>query len=198
MHMKYIVGIDEVGRGPVAGPVAVGIFLYGDKFDENELDDVRDSKKHTERQRNTIYEYLCEERNEGRVDFKVAMTEPKRIDREGIVVAIQVALCKALKELDVHIKDAQLLLDGGLRAPQEFIHQETIIKGDGIERAISFASIVAKVERDALMVSLGAKHPEYGFERHKGYGTKAHFEAIKKHGILPFNRRSFLKSIVKE
>ena len=190
--MKYKVGIDEVGRGPIAGPVAVGVFVYGSVFDEYEWEDVRDSKKHTERQRNKIYDYLTEKRKNGMVDFRVAMTEPERIDKEGIVVAIQAALCKALKELKVHTKDAQLLLDGGLRAPREFKHQETIIKGDSIERAISFASIVAKVERDALMRELAQKHPEYGFERHKGYGTKQHFEAIERHGLLPFHRRSFI------
>ncbi len=190
--MKYKVGIDEVGRGPIAGPVAVGIFVYGKDFDEHEWQDVRDSKKHTELQRKKIYEYLIEKRAEGMVNFTVAMTEPSRIDKEGIMIAIQAALCTALKELGVHTKDAQLLLDGGLRAPQEFKNQETIVRGDSKERAISFASIVAKVERDALMQQLGEKHPEYGFERHKGYGTKAHFEAIKKHGLLPFHRRSFI------
>ena len=190
--MKYKVGIDEVGRGPIAGPVAVGIFVYGSKFDEHEWEDVRDSKKHTELQRNKIYDYLIEKRERGIVDFKVAMTEPERIDSDGIVVAIQAALCAALKDLGVHTKDAQLLLDGGLRAPEEFVHQETIIKGDAKERAISFASIVAKVERDTLMKELGEKHPEYGFESHKGYGTKKHFEAIKKHGMLPFHRKTFI------
>lgn len=193
--MRYKVGIDEVGRGPIAGPVAVGIFVYGNGFDEHEWEDVRDSKKHTEKQRNTIYEYLCEKRDKGEIDFKVAMTTPERIDKEGIKVAIQAALCDALKELKVHTKKAQLLLDGGLRAPKEFAYQETIIKGDSKERAISYASIVAKVERDALMCELGEKHPEYGFERHKGYGTKAHFEAIKKYGLLPTHRRSFLKRL---
>ena len=193
--MTYKIGIDEVGRGPIAGPVAVGIFVYKYGFDENELDDVRDSKKHTERQRNNIYEFLCEKRETGLVDFKVAMTEPERIDKEGIVVAIQAALCDALNKLKVSTKDSLLLLDGGLRAPKEFENQETIIKGDALERAISFASIVAKVERDSLMKKMGEKHPEYGFESHKGYGTKKHFEAIKKYGMLPIHRRSFLKSI---
>ena len=170
----------------------MGVFVYSNKFDENEWKDVRDSKKHTERQRNTIYEYLCEKREKGHVDFKVAMTTPERIDKEGIVVAIQAALCEALKDLGVHTKDAQILLDGGLKAPKEFEHQETIIRGDSKERAISFASIVAKVERDALMRELAIKYPEYGFESHKGYGTKKHFEAIKKHGMLSIHRRSFI------
>lgn len=190
--MKYIVGIDEVGRGPIAGPVAVGIFVYGSDFNEYELEDVRDSKKHTELQRNKIYEYLCEKRKNGDINFKVAMTEPSRIDKDGIVVAIQVALCEALRELGIHTKFARLLLDGGLRAPPEFEHQETIIKGDEKERAISFASIVAKVERDALMKKLGEEYPKYGFEKHKGYGTKKHFKAIRKHGLLPFHRKTFI------
>lgn len=190
--MKYIVGIDEVGRGPIAGPVAVGIFVFDSRFDVNEWADVRDSKKHTENQRNAIYEYLYGKREFGEVDFKVAMTEPARIDKEGIVVSIQSALCSALKDLGIDKSDSQILLDGGLRAPKEFEHQETIIKGDSKERAISFASIVAKVERDALMRELAIKHPEYGFESHKGYGTKRHFDAIKKHGMLSFHRRSFI------
>ena len=99
---------------------------------------------------------------------------------------------RGLKDLNVSTSEAKLLLDGGLKAPEEFLHQETIIKGDSKERAISFAAIVAKVERDTLMKELGEKHPEYGFENHKGYGTKKHFEAIKKHGMLSFHRRSFI------
>ena len=193
---KYLVGIDEVGRGPVAGPVAVGIMMIPKDFPIDELEDVRDSKKHTEKQRDKIYEYLCEKREAGELSFLVTMTEPERIDSDGIVVAIQASLCRGLKDLEVDTQESKLLLDGGLRAPEEFIHQETIIKGDSKERAISFASIVAKVERDKLLKELGEKHPEYGFENHKGYGTKAHFEAIKRHGLLPCHRRSFLKSIL--
>lgn len=190
--MRYTVGIDEVGRGPIAGPVAVGIFVYGNGFNEYEWEDVRDSKKHTERQRNKIYEYVCEKRNKGHVNFRVEMTEPKRIDAKGIAVAIQAALCKALKHLCIDTQESKLLLDGGLRAPEEFIHQETIVRGDERERAISFASIVAKVERDAIMKRFGEKYPDYGFENHKGYGTKKHFEAIEKHGLLPIHRKTFI------
>ena len=190
-----VVGIDEVGRGPVAGPVAVGVMVIPNSFDIDEYEDVRDSKKHTEKQREKIYEYLKEKRDNKELDFIVEMVEPERIDSEGIVTAIQAALCRGLKDLNVSTTDAKLLLDGGLKAPPEFLHQETIIKGDSKERAISFAAIVAKVERDALMKKLGEKHPEYGFEKHKGYGTKAHFEAIRKHGMLPFHRRSFLRSL---
>lgn len=191
-EINSIVGIDEVGRGPIAGPVAVGVILIPKSFDIDEYIDVRDSKKHTEKQREKIYEYLKEKKEKGELNFKVEMVPSERIDSDGIVVAIQAALCLGLKELNVSTTEAKLLLDGGLRAPEEFIYQETIIRGDSKERAISYASIVAKVERDALMKELGKKHPEYGFERHKGYGTKAHFEAIKKHGMLPFHRRSFI------
>ena len=90
--MKYTVGIDEVGRGPIAGPVAVGVMVIPKSFNIDELDDVRDSKKHTERQRNKIYEYLSEKKENKELDFKVVMVSPERIDDDGIVVAIQVAL----------------------------------------------------------------------------------------------------------
>jgi len=187
-----IVGIDEVGRGPIAGPVAVGVMVIPKGFDIDELEDVRDSKKHTEKQREKIYEYLIEKRDNKELDFKVVMVPSERIDDDGIKVAIQAALCRGLKDLNVSTTKAKLLLDGGLKAPEEFLHQETIVKGDSKERAISFAAIAAKVERDTLMKELGAKYPKYGFERHKGYGTKAHFEAIKKYGMLPFHRKSFI------
>lgn len=190
--MKWIIGIDEVGRGPIAGPVAVGVIKIPISFNIDELEDVRDSKKHTERQRNNIYEYLQEKKEKEELDFKVVMVEPERIDSDGIKVAIQACLCRGLKDLNVHTTESKLLLDGGLKAPEEFKYQETIIKGDSKERAISFASIVAKVERDALMKEIGEQHPEYGFEKHKGYGTKAHFDAIRKHGMLSLHRKSFI------
>ena len=195
MKMTYLVGIDEVGRGPVAGPVAVGIAAFPRGFDLHELSDVRDSKKHTVRQREVIYTYLCEKRKAGELDFSVVFTTAAYIDRHGIVPAIQKALRNALKKLSLSGRNAELLLDGGLSAPEVFKKQQTIVRGDSTERVISFAAIAAKVERDRLMEKMAKKYPEYGFERHKGYGTHVHMEAIKRHGFSPLHRKSFLSHL---
>lgn len=194
--MKYLVGIDEVGRGPIAGPVAVGVAAFPEKFDLGELSDVRDSKKHTARQREAIYAYLCEKRDLGKLDFSVVFTTASYIDKHGIVRAVHMAIKRALRKMSLSEKHTAILLDGGLSAPSAFKKQRTIIRGDSTERVISFAAIAAKVERDRLMEKMAKKYPEYGFAQHKGYGTRAHMKAIKKHGLSPLHRKSFLSGIV--
>lgn len=189
--MRHIVGIDEAGRGPVAGPVAVGIAVFPKTFDFFELKDIRDSKKHTAKQRDIIYEYLCEKREKGKLNFFVAFTTSRLIDRDGIVLSVKRALARGLRKMNVGA-DAKVLLDGGLCAPDMFIDQKTIIRGDSTERAISFASIAAKVERDRLMERMAREYPDYGFEKHKGYGTRKHIQAIRHHGLTDLHRRSFL------
>jgi ribonuclease HII len=129
------------------------------------------------------------------VSYKVTSVSEKYIDSYGIVSAIQKALCLSLKKLNVDPKECLVLLDGGLHAPKEFIHQKTIIKGDEKEFAIALASVMAKVTRDRKMVQFSVKYPEYGFDTHKGYGTKKHYEGIKKHGTCDLHRISFLKKL---
>lgn len=195
--MKYIIGIDEVGRGPIAGPVAVGAFrCLPSFFDEISIDTpLRDSKKLTKKQREKWFEYLKEEKKKGNCDFAVSLVSSEWIDKIGIVRSIQKALNSALLKVTTNPKEVSVYLDGGLKAPLEFINQETIIKGDVLHPVISCASIVAKVSRDALMEKYAKDYKEYGFEKNAGYGTKGHYEAIKKHGQTPLHRRSFLKDI---
>ncbi len=196
-NMKYIVGIDEVGRGPIAGPVAVCSFKCEPNFfDSISIDTpLRDSKKLTKKQREKWFEYLTDEKKKGNCDFAVSLVSAEWIDKVGIVRSIRKALDSSLKKVVANPKEVFVYLDGGLRAPLEFINQETVIKGDELHPVISCASIVAKVSRDTLMSEYANEYPEYGFENHVGYGTKAHYESIKKHGQTVLHRKSFLKNI---
>jgi ribonuclease HII len=193
--MKATIGIDEVGRGPIAGPVAVGAFRINKKLDlKNIKIPLRDSKKLSREQREIWFKQIKIWQKEGKCDFAVTMISAKEIDRIGIALAIKRALSRSIFRLStLHFE--LVLLDGGLKAPIEFKNQKTIIKGDEKEPVISFASIVAKVTRDRYMFTQAKKYPMYGFENHVGYGTKAHYEAIKKYGMLDIHRKSFLKGI---
>lgn len=231
--MKYKIGIDEVGRGPIAGPVAVCAFLVKDeKFIETclgqtyakkdigpsylKLPKLKDSKKLSKKQREVWFEYLKVAKAEGFCDFSVSFVSSENIDKFGIAKCIQKALNKSLIEVasrvfpnfprftpkgpytDKNLEDSaslstfSIFLDGGLHAPKEYINQETIIRGDELHPIISMASIVAKVSRDKVMTNYAKDYPEYGFEKHVGYGTKAHYEAIKKHGQTAIHRKTFI------
>jgi ribonuclease HII len=220
--VKYIVGIDEVGRGPIAGPVAVCAFLVKDQeFIElatgptgGKLPRLRDSKKLSKKQREEWFEYLKQQKENGNCDYAVSFVSSENIDKFGIAKCIQKALNNSLSKITTpenlferssneerrgarpfqkdFLASFYVYLDGGLYAPIEYIHQETIIKGDELHPAISCASIVAKVSRDKVMENFAKKYPEYGFDKHVGYGTKAHYEAIKKHGQTPIHRKSFI------
>jgi ribonuclease HII len=197
--IKYIIGIDEVGRGPLAGPVAVGAVaidsaVYNSRL-KKEFKGIRDSKKLSEKKREEWFKKIKLAQMRGDIKFSVSFTAPTIIDKKGIVFSIQSALNKSLLNLKIKTETARIFLDGGLRAPKEYKNQKTIIHGDDLVQIISIASVVAKVTRDSLMVRFAKKFPQYGFERHKGYGTKAHYSAIKKYGITKIHRRSFLKNI---
>lgn len=195
---KWIVGIDEVGRGPLAGPVAVGAVaidsvIYNSRL-KKEFKGIRDSKKLSEKQREEWFKKIKIAEKRGDIKFAVSMTSPSVIDKKGIVFSIQSALKHSLLKLSISPDGTQIFLDGGLRAPKEYKNQKTIIHGDDLVQIISIASVVAKVTRDRLMRRLAQKFPKYGFESHKGYGTKAHYLAIKKHGTIKIHRQSFLKN----
>ena len=191
--MKYTIGIDEVGRGPIAGAVAVGAFVFLKPECKKLFRGVKESKQLSEAQREKWFTVITKAQKEGYVNFCVTFQSEKGIDTKGLSYAIKYCLKKSLLALDIEPENAQVLLDGGLKAPAEFTHQKTIIKGDEKEMVIALASICAKVLRDRKMNILGQKYPEYGFEVHKGYGTKKHYHAIKKYGVLPIHRQSFLK-----
>jgi ribonuclease HII len=194
-NIKYIIGIDEVGRGPLAGPVAIGAFKMSADFDGKYFGKIKDSKKLTPEKREVIAEKLQKLKKDKIVDFFVCFQSAKQIDKIGLSKAIKNCIESGFKKLKVKPEECLVLLDGGLKAPKKYKNQKTIIKGDEKERAIAFASIVAKVKRDALMCKLAKKYPEYLFEVHKGYGTKKHRELIKKHGLSAEHRKYFCKNI---
>jgi len=136
---------------------------------------------------------------EGFIKTSLSYVGAAAIDKKGIAPAIRKALDASLEKLEkrgLKAKDCDVLLDGALRAPSKYKKQKTIIKGDLKEKVISAASVFAKVSRDRKMVLLGKKLPEYKFEKHKGYGTKAHIKAIKKHGLTKHHRKTFLRRLL--
>jgi len=201
MNYKYIVGVDEVGRGPLAGPVYVCACKIPVEFLEDIVQGtdlpIRDSKKLTEKMRQKWFLYLLQKKKEGLVSYSLTKAPASEIDSKGIAVCIKYAVehaTRALVSEDTR-KDTLVLLDGGLSLPPEFA-QQTIVKGDEKESVISFASIIAKVLRDEYMSDLHKKYPHYGFDAHKGYGTALHIKAIRDFGTVEEHRISFLKSIV--
>ncbi len=192
-RFKYYIGIDEVGRGPLAGPVTVcALISFGGKFLE-QFAKIKDSKKLTEQKRKEWFTKIKECKNQNLLDFKVFSMGNRAIDKLGIVRCITKSLNRCLDDLKYDSLQTSVMLDGGLVAPKRYVNQETIIGGDSKEQLIAMASVVAKVSRDWLMTKIADKYPNYGFEKHKGYGTKAHYEAISKFGICDLHRKSFLK-----
>ena len=184
-----IAGVDEAGRGPLAGPVvaAAAILNVDDDFIY-----LNDSKKVTPKRRDILYNDIM-----NRAIYGIGIVSAEEIDEMNILQAtykaMRMAIDKLSKRPEVLLNDAVIIT--GI---DESIHQEKIIKGDAKSVSIAAASILAKVTRDRYMEELGEKYPEYGFEKHKGYGTKAHIEVIKKYGITPEHRKTFLKNIIGE
>lgn len=192
---KTVVGIDEVGRGPIAGPVAVGAFSISEAQRVKAikiLEGIKDSKKMSPKKREGWFEILNDAKEKGIVDFNVSFVSPSHIDTNGIVSSIQKALNSSLGSFDLYPSTTQVFLDGGLKASSKFTNQESIVRGEDVHVEIAAASVVAKVLRDRRMVVYGKKFPKYGFENHKGYGTMAHYEALGKHGPCEIHRKSFL------
>lgn len=198
----YTIGIDEVGRGPIAGPVVVCACAIKDAVDIVKYFPkgiLRDSKKLSQKQRLTILEAIKSHVETGEIRFGVGEVSAERIDQIGIVPAIKEAMGLALTILHSEgVSDESFVyLDGSLHAP-EMYKQETVIKGDEKIPQISLASIFAKGYRDDLMVELSKQYPGYGFESHVGYGTAAHYEALKNKGFCTLHRKTFLKNLIFE
>lgn len=197
MRKKYIIGIDEVGRGPLAGPVfVVTAYLLKDfKIRNRELGRLADSKKLSPAARERWFRYF---KNHPEIKFAVAKVSPQIIDKINISRAANLAALRAFRKISntYHLspKTYRIYLDGGLYLGngKNRLPGKTIIKGDEKITAIKIASIIAKVKRDALMNRLAKKYPRYGLEIHKGYGTRAHFVAIKKLGPSEIHRLTFL------
>jgi ribonuclease HII len=190
VNTTFIIGIDEVGRGPLAGPVAVGALCATSRM-LKKFRAIKESKQLSPAGREEWYARMMDAVGD-ELFFAVSFVSAEIIDRKGIVFAIRLALTRSLKKLQVSPDSCTVLLDGGLHAPNEYVRQKTIIRGDANETVIAMASVVAKVLRDRRMVRLHKKYPEYGFAAHKGYGTKAHYRALKQHGPSTLHRRSFL------
>ncbi len=193
--MKYALGVDEAGRGPLAGPVAVGVIAADPAFDIlAAFPGLNDSKKLSEKKREALFVTLVEEVEKGNVRVAVILKSAKEIDGRGIAVVIREAVDEGVRKLVPEPLEAKVWLDGSLKAPSEY-EQETVIGGDGLIPAIMLASIAAKVSRDRHMVRLSQKYPEYNFAKHKGYGTAAHIQVIKERGLSDLHRRSFCKNL---
>jgi len=188
-----IVGVDEAGRGPLAGPVSIGVIVADESFDLlATFPHLNDSKKLTEKKREVIYELLLEEQKKGTVDFCVKWGSATMIDTKGLTHAVVQGVHAGVRKLLPDPTQGKVFLDGLLKASPEY-EQETVVHGDELIPAIMLASVVAKVSRDRLMKDIASKYPEYGFEVHKGYGTKAHYAAIKKYGSCDIHRQLFLR-----
>jgi len=197
--MKVLVGIDEVGRGPLAGPVAVGVVVIPRDFDWSLIPGVGDSKQVKPKYRDAIFNQAKKLRQQKVLNWQVTMVTAEVIDKKGIVFAINQAMEKSIKKLNLVPEQCQIKLDGSLKAPIIYKFQETIIKGDSKEKVIGLASIVAKVTRDQYMERLGSKaeYLIYDFATNKGYGTLAHRQAIKKNGLSIIHRQSFCRRLSK-
>ena len=187
-HLGYICGIDEVGRGPFAGPVVAGAVILPP---DCEILYVNDSKQLSEKMREQLYDEIMEKA----VSVSVGYASPQRIDEINILQATYEAMREAVSKLAV---TPQILLNDAVTIPQITIPQVPIIKGDAKSISIAAASIVAKVTRDRLMREYDKIMPEYGFASNKGYGSKEHIEAIKKYGPTPIHRRSFIHNVTGE
>ncbi len=195
--MKWIVGIDEVGRGPLAGPVYVcAVAMPYAAYRKKRWSGLNDSKQMTEKNREAWHGEARAMEKRGMLRIAISSSTARVIDQKGIAVCIRACIAECLEKLALVPKDCMVLLDGGLKAPLHYKHQETIIKGDGKKKIISLASVIAKVERDHYMVTLHKKHPHFSWDKNKGYGTLVHRTAIKKRGATPLHRKSFLKNII--
>lgn len=177
-----IAGVDEVGVGPLAGPVCAAAVILPARFRHKVLND---SKQLTEKQREEIYGEIIAN---GEVHWRAELVDVAEIDRINILQAARLAMRRAVLALAVP-PDAALI--DGRQLPDFPIHHRAIVKGDSISLSIAAASVIAKVTRDRLMIELAAMYPEYGFADHKGYSTRAHLDALRRHGPCPIHRRSF-------
>ncbi len=179
----FIAGVDEVGRGPLAGPVCVAAVMM--PLDDI-IEGVDDSKKVSEKKRELLFEQIKEKA----ICYSIQMVDEQTIDKINILEATKLAMKRAIESLEM--KPDVVLVDAISKLDTE-TEIRGIIKGDALSYSIGCASILAKVTRDKLMCELAKEYPEYGFEKHKGYGTKQHIEAIKEYGPCVYHRLSFLK-----
>lgn len=195
--IKSICGIDEAGRGPLAGPVVVASVIMPE---DSMIEGVNDSKKVSEKKRENLYEKIIEEA----IAYGVGIIDQNEIDKINILNATKEGLTTCIKELEKDLKNKQrefekpeiILVDALTKIDTDGISYRSIIKGDSKSYSIAAASIIAKVTRDRIMRQWDEVYPEYGFGKHKGYGTAAHIAAIKEYGLCPLHRKTFVKNFV--
>lgn len=195
--VKSICGIDEAGRGPLAGPVVVASVIMPEG---SMIEGVNDSKKVSEKKREKLYEQIIDEA----VAYGVGIIDQNEIDRINILNATKEGLTLCIKELEKDLKEKNrgiekpeiILVDALTKIDTDHIPYQSIIKGDAKSYSIAAASIIAKVTRDRIMRQWDEVYPEYGFAKHKGYGTAMHISAIKQYGICPLHRKTFVKNFI--
>lgn len=183
--VKLICGVDEAGRGPLAGPVCAAAVILPRGL---EIEGLNDSKKLTEKKREALYPVICEKA----LCYGIAFATVEEIEEYNILNATYMAMRRAVEKLSLTPKLA--LVDGN-RDPGLSVPAQCVVKGDGKCADIAAASVLAKVTRDRYMLEMAEKYPEYHFEQHKGYGTKLHYDAIREFGMSPIHRPSFLKKM---
>ena len=184
-----VLGVDEAGRGPLAGAVVAGAVIIPEYF--SELDEINDSKKLTEKKREKLFEIIIEKCIVG-----IGISDEKEIDEVNILNATFSAMRKAISQVTEKTEFDVVLVDGNHKIKGYMGKQEEVIKGDAKSLSIAAASIVAKVTRDRMMLEVDKEFPEYGFAKHKGYGTKLHREILLEKGPCKYHRKSFLKKIL--
>ena len=188
LGLHPICGVDEAGRGPLAGPVCAAAVILPEHL---QIPGLTDSKKLTDKKRRELFPIIQEQA----IAYGIGLASESEIDEINILQATFLAMGRALEQLSV--RPALALIDGN-RETDFGLPVKTVVKGDSLSANIAGASILAKVTRDNLMLELAQQYPEYGFDIHKGYGTKAHYEALRTYGPCPIHRRSFLKKFYGE
>ena len=183
--VKVLCGVDEAGRGPLAGPVCAAAVILPQNL---EIKGLNDSKKLSEKQREELFSVICDKA----LSYGIAFAEVEEIERLNILEATFVAMNRAIKKLSVV---PELALIDGNRTKGIEVSARAIVKGDGKCADIAAASILAKVTRDRYMLEMAKQYPQYHFEKHKGYGTKLHYEALREFGPSPIHRMSFLRKM---
>lgn len=184
---EYVCGVDEAGRGPLAGPVCAAAVILPKGLI---IEGVNDSKKLTEKKREALFDVICN----SALAYSIAFAEVKEIEEVNILRATMNTMKRAVEGLSIKADFAYI---DGNSMPSLGIDGECVVKGDAKSMSVACASILAKVSRDRLMLKYAEEYPLYSFEKHKGYGTKVHVEALKEHGSCPIHRMSFLTRILK-
>ena len=185
---KIVCGVDEAGRGPLAGPVYAAAVILPTGL---QIPGLNDSKKLSEKKREELFDIITQKA----ISYSIGIATEREIDEINILNATFLAMKRAVDGLEICPDYA--IIDGN-REPHTGIFEETVVKGDGKVMSVAAASILAKVSRDRFMLEMAEKYPQYQFEKHKGYGTKLHYEMISQYGVSPIHRRSFLKKMVGE